>query len=257
VNRRELSGELCRLGAMRKGRKSSILAVEKRGSRTHNSCVMHEPIEIGPVTLEGRAVRLEPLTHAHHGGLCEVGLEPELWKWIPYSVSTPDEMAAYIDKALDEQARGTSVPFATIDQNTSRVIGSTRYMNIEREHCRVEIGSTWIGGAWQRSAINTEAKYLLLRHAFETLGCLRVELKTDALNEKSRAAILRIGAKEEGIFRNHMVMSTGRIRHSVYYSIVEAEWPEVRARLQEKMAAQPGAVPSKNGDSSRPTKPAA
>ena len=219
--------------------------------------MMHEPIKIGPVILEGRAVRLEPLTHAHHSGLCEAGLEPELWKWIPYSVSTPDEMAAYIDKALDEQSRGTSVPFATIDQDTSRVIGSTRYMNIEREHCRVEIGSTWIGRAWQRTAINTEAKYLMLRHAFDALGCLRVELKTDSLNEKSRAAILSIGAKEEGIFRNHMVMSTGRIRHSVYYSIVEAEWPGVRARLEQKMAAHPGAAPNEDGDPSRPTKPAA
>ena len=217
----------------------------------------HEPIRIEPVTLEGHAVRLEPLTQAHHSGLCEVGLDPELWKWIPFSVSTPAEMAAYIDKALDEQVRGASVPFATIDRASRRVIGSTRYMNIEREHRRVEIGSTWIGQAWQRSAINTEAKYLMLRHAFETLGCIRVELKTDSLNEQSRAAILRIGAKEEGIFRNHMIMSTGRIRHSVYYSIVEAEWPGVRARLQEKMAAHPGAIPSKNGDSSRPAKPAA
>ena len=121
----------------------------------------------------------------------------------------------------------------------------------------MEIGSTWIGEAWQRTAINTEAKYLMLHHAFEALGCMRVELKTDSLNEKSRAAILRIGAKEEGIFRNHMVMSTGRIRHSVYYSIVEAEWPGVRARLEQKMAARPEAAPTKDGDSSRPAKPAA
>ncbi len=218
---------------------------------------MREPIKIGPITLEDRAVRLEPLTHAHHRGLCEVGLEPELWKWIPYTVGTPDEMAAYIEKALDEQARGASVPFATIDKSTGRVIGSTRYMNIEREHCRVEIGSTWIGRAWQRTSINTEAKYLMLRHAFETVGCMRVEFKTDSLNEKSRAAILRIGAKEEGTFRNHMVMSTGRIRHSVYYSIVEAEWPGVRARLEQKLAAHPGAAPSQNGDSCKPAKPAA
>jgi len=233
------------------------LVVEKPGFPAQNSCTMHEPIRIGPITLEGRAICLEPLTHAHDGGLCDVGLDPDLWKWIPYSVSTPAEMAAYVDKALEEQACGASVPFAIIEKASRRVIGSTRYMNIEREHRRVEIGSTWIGGAWQRSAVNTEAKYLLLGHAFETVGCLRVELKTDSLNDKSRAAILRIGAKEEGIFRNHMVMSTGRIRHSVYYSIVEAEWPGVRARLERKMAAHPGAVPSKNGDSSRPAKPAA
>jgi RimJ/RimL family protein N-acetyltransferase len=116
-----------------------------------------------------------------------------------------------------------------------RVIGSTRYANIDRAHRRVEIGWTWVARAWQRTAVNTEAKYLLLRHAFETLGCIRVELKTDSLNAQSRAAILRIGAREEGIFRNHMITASGRIRHTVYFSITDAEWPEVKSRLEAKL----------------------
>jgi RimJ/RimL family protein N-acetyltransferase len=192
-------------------------------------------MKVEPVVLEGVHVRLEPLTRAHHDGLCEVGLEEELWRWIPIPVRTVAEMSAYMELALKEQAGGFSLPFVQIEKASGRVIGSTRYMNIEKTHHRVEIGCTWIGREWQRSAINTEAKYLLLRHAFETLGCMRVELKTDSLNAKSRAAILRIGAKEEGIFRNHMITANGRIRHTVYFSVVDAEWPEVKARLENKL----------------------
>ena len=132
-------------------------------------------------------------------------------------------------------ASGMALPFAQIEKVTGRVIGSTRYANIERTHHRLEIGWTWIARPWQRTAMNTESKYLLLRHAFETLGCMRVELKTDSLNAKSRAAILRLGAREEGTFRNHMISSGGRIRHTVYFSIVGAEWPEVRSRLESKL----------------------
>jgi RimJ/RimL family protein N-acetyltransferase len=146
-------------------------------------------------------------------------------------------MAAYIETALKEQERGISLPFAQVEPATRRAIGSTRYGNIDRTNHRVEIGWTWVGREWQRTAVNTEAKYLLLRHAFETLGCIRVELKTDSLNEKSRAAILRIGAREEGIFRNHMITASGRIRHSVYYSILDSEWPTVKARLETKLNA--------------------
>jgi RimJ/RimL family protein N-acetyltransferase len=124
------------------------------------------------------------------------------------------------------------LPFALIEKSSGRAIGSTRYGNIDRTHYRVEIGWTWVAPAWQRSAVNTEAKYLLLQHAFETLGCIRVELKTDSLNEKSRVAILRIGAREEGTFRNHMITSSGRIRHSVYFSILDSEWPAVKSRLR-------------------------
>ena len=190
---------------------------------------------IEPVTLEGRHVRLEPLSRAHHADLTTVGLDPELWRWIPTPVRTPEEMNAYIETALQEQERGVSLPFAIIDKSSQHAIGSTRYGNIDRTHHRLEIGWTWVAPAWQRSAVNTEAKYLLLRHAFETLGCMRVELKTDSLNERSRAAILRIGAREEGTFRNHMITSTGRIRHTVYFSIIDSEWPDVKARLQRKL----------------------
>ncbi len=184
------------------------------------------------VTLEGRHVRLEPLAKAHLAGLVEVGLDEELWRWIPTQVRTAEEMAAYIETALGEQERGTSLPFAIVEKATGRAIGSTRYGNIDRTHHRVEIGWTWVAREWQRTAMNTEAKYLLLRHAFETLGCLRVELKTDSLNERSRAAILRIGAREEGIFRNHMITASGRIRHTVYFSIIDSEWLAVKARLE-------------------------
>jgi RimJ/RimL family protein N-acetyltransferase len=192
-------------------------------------------MKVEPVVLEGAHVRLEPLSRTHNPGLCEVGLEEELWRWIPTPVRTAADMAAYVELALKEQAEGMSLPFAQIERATGRVIGSTRYMNMEKVHHRVEIGCTWIGREWQRSAANTEAKYLLLRHAFETLGCMRAELKTDSLNEKSRAAILRIGAKQEGIFRNHMMTSTGRIRHTVYFSIVDSEWPGVKSELERRL----------------------
>lgn len=193
---------------------------------------------VTPVTLEGRHVRLEPLAKGHLAGLAEVGLDEELWRWIPTAVRTREEMAAYIETALQEQERGVSLPFAILEKATGRAIGSTRYGNIDRTHHRVEIGWTWVAREWQRTAMNTEAKYLLLRHAFESLGCMRVELKTDSLNEKSRAAILRIGAKEEGIFRNHMVTASGRIRHSAYYSIIDSEWPAVKARLEAKLSSR-------------------
>jgi len=196
---------------------------------------MSTEMNVEPVTLEGRHVRLEPLSHAHDDGLSAVGLDEALWRWIPIPVRTPEEMSAYIETALNEQSRGVSLPFALIEKSSGRAIGSTRYGNIDRTHHRAEIGWTWVGPEWQRTGVNTEAKYLLLRHAFETLGCMRVELKTDSLNERSRAAILRIGAREEGTFRNHMITASGRIRHSVYYSILNSEWPDVKARLQTMM----------------------
>ena len=187
---------------------------------------------ISPLVLEGMHVRLEPLAKTHLAGLARIGLEEELWRWIPTPVRTQEEMATYVETALDEQERGVSLPFAIIDRATGRAIGSTRYGSIDRTNYRVEIGWTWVAREWQRTAVNTEAKYLLLKHAFETLGCMRVELKTDSLNERSRAAILRIGAREEGIFRNHMITSSGRIRHTVYFSIIGSEWPAVKARLE-------------------------
>ena len=196
---------------------------------------MSEQMVVEPVILQGRHVRLEPLTPEHAAGLAEVGLDEDLWKWIPTPVCTPEEMSAYVQAALQDQAAGTALPFVLIEKSSGRAVGSTRYANIERVHHRLEIGWTWVARPWQRTAINTEAKYLLLRHAFETLKCMRVELKTDSLNERSRAAILRIGASQEGIFRNHMMTATGRIRHSVYFSIVDSEWPEVKARLEARL----------------------
>ena len=194
-----------------------------------------DEMRVEPVVLEGSLVRLEPLSLAHHSGLSEVGLDEELWRWIPTPVRTGAAMAAYIETALKEQASGASLPFALIEKTSGRAIGSTRYGNIEPAHHRVEIGWTWVARDWQRTMANTEAKYLLLRHAFETLGCMRVELKTDSLNERSRAAILRIGAREEGIFRNHMITASGRVRHTVYFSIVDSEWAAVKSRLEAKL----------------------
>jgi RimJ/RimL family protein N-acetyltransferase len=150
-------------------------------------------------------------------------------------VATPEEMRAYIVAALHDETRGASLPFVTVERNSGKVIGATRFMNIEAADRRVEIGGTWIAPPWQRTAINTEAKYLMLRHAFETLGCVRVELKTDALNARSRNAILRIGAREEGTLRRHKLTWSGRYRDTVYFSILDWEWPGVRADLETKL----------------------
>jgi RimJ/RimL family protein N-acetyltransferase len=192
-------------------------------------------MNIEPLLLEGRHVRLEPLAPSHHAGLSAVGLAPEIWQWYTHPVRTPDEMANWISTALREQAAGVSLPFATVERASGTVVGSTRYLNIDRSNRRVEIGSTWIAPPWQRTAINTEAKYLMLRHAFETLGCVRVELKTDSLNDRSRRAILRLGAQEEGTLRSHMICHDGRLRHTVYYSILDSEWPMVKAGLEAKL----------------------
>lgn len=190
-----------------------------------------------PLTLEGSVVCLEPIRH-EHGKLfweaAKIDLE-EIFRWIPYSMKTAEDFQRLIEKAFDEQERGESVVFATVERSSGRVIGSTRFMNIDRVNRRVEIGSTWIAPAWQRTSVNTEAKYLMLRHAFEVWGCMRVELKTDALNQKSRNAILRIGAKEEGTLRRHLITSTGRVRDTVYFSILDSEWPDAKARLEERI----------------------
>ncbi len=194
------------------------------------------PMPIEPITLDGQRVRLEPLSIDHLAALCEVGLVEEIWRWTTSLVLTPSDMRQYVEAALQEQAEGKALPFVTIDKASNKVVGSTRFGNIERTHRRVEIGWTWINPQWQRSHINTEAKYLMLRHAFETWQCIRVELKTDSLNEKSRTAMLRIGAKEEGTLRNHMITYTGRYRHSVYFSFIESEWPQVKANLEAMMS---------------------
>ncbi len=193
-------------------------------------------MNIYPVILEGKRVRLEPLTQAHHAQLCEIGLDEELWKLTTTIIRTPEDMKKYIDAAAKDFSDSKALPFAIIEKPSNKAVGSTRFGNIDTTHRRVEIGWTWIARQWQRTFINTEAKYLLLSHAFDTLGCMRVEFKTDSTNSRSRNALMRIGAKEEGVFRNHMIVPGGRIRHSVYFSIIDSEWNEVKKELEKKLA---------------------
>jgi RimJ/RimL family protein N-acetyltransferase len=196
------------------------------------------PLNIAtPLTLQGSIVRLEPIRREHAGLFWEASKNSldDIFQWIPYRMKSEEDFEQVVEKAFAEQERGDSVVFATVERNSGHVIGSTRFMNIDRANRRVEIGSTWIAPAWQRTPVNTEAKYLMLRHAFEVWKCFRVELKTDALNQKSRNAILRIGAKEEGTLRRHVITWTGRVRDSVYFSILDSEWPDVRQRLEKKL----------------------
>ena len=186
---------------------------------------------VEPVVLEGKVVRLEPMWEEHLDALTEVGLEESLWRWVPTACETREDMAKYVRLALADQERGFALPFVTIERASGTVIGSTRFANLDTANLHAEIGWTWINPKWQRSAVNTEAKFLMLRHAFETWKCIRVELKTDALNEKSRNAILRIGSTEEGIFRRHVICASGRVRDTVYFSIIDSEWPEVKERI--------------------------
>lgn len=194
-------------------------------------------IDLTPRTLEGPTLRLEPLTPGHVDGLCAAGLDPELWRLTVSRVASRADMERYLGEALDEQARRVALPFATIERATGRVIGSTRFGNAAPAHRRVEIGWTWLGRPWQRTGANTEAKYLMLQHAFEVWDCLRVEFKTSTRNDRSRAALLRIGAQEEGILRRHMVNEDGSLRDSVYFSIISDEWPYVKRRLAERLDA--------------------
>jgi RimJ/RimL family protein N-acetyltransferase len=198
------------------------------------------PIE--PVVLEGAHVRLEPLARSHFEGLYRVGLDPDLWRWTQARVESREDLKRYLETALRERAEGVSVPFATIDRASVRPAGSTRFSTIRPESRGVEIGWTWLGRAHQRTALNTEAKLLMMRHAFETWGCLRVELKTDVLNEKSRNAMRRIGCVEEGVLRAHVITESGRVRDTIYYSVLESEWPGVKARLEALLAR--GASPA-------------
>lgn len=193
-------------------------------------------MEIKPIILDGKFVRLEPLKLDHLENLCAIGLDETLWRISPNVIKSNEDMKHYVETALDEKRRGISLPFVTIEKSSNEIVGSTRFGNIDAKNRKVEIGWTWISPNWQRSFVNTEAKLLMLRHAFETWKCIRVELKTDALNEKSRKAILRIGATEEGIFRQHMITDTGRFRDSIYYSILDSEWQGVRENLLIKLA---------------------
>ena len=192
-------------------------------------------VEVKEVILEGRFVRLEPMRLSQLEALAKAGLFESVWEWTPGKVTNRDEMRGYIETALEEQIRGVSLPFVTVDRASGTIIGSTRFGNIDVKNLKVEIGWTWITPERQRTYVNTEAKLLMLKHAFELWKCIRVELKTDALNEKSRNAILRIGAKFEGIFRQNMITDSGRLRDTAYFSIIDSEWQDVKSDLTSKL----------------------
>jgi len=194
---------------------------------------------VEPVVLEGSLVRLEPLSRSHLDGLVAVALDPLIWR---FTIARPIDRSgieAWVDAAIANAEAGLEVPFATIDRATGRPIGSSRFMSIVPEHRRLEIGWTWLGRDWQRTGSNREAKYLQMRHAFEVLGANRVEFKTDSRNEAARRGLLGAGSTFEGIFRNHMVMPDGPLRHSAWYSVTREEWPAVRARLEASIRPHP------------------
>ena len=193
-------------------------------------------MDIHPVSITGRTVRLEPLSEWHIPDLAVAGRDESIWKFMLYGdVTGEPEMRLWVMALLDAQRLGTDLPFAVIHLESGKAIGATRFMDIRREHRSLEIGGTWYAVAYQRTAVNTECKYLLLTHAFETLSCIRVQFKTDQRNERSQRALERIGAVWEGTLRNHMILPDGTIRHSIYYSIIEAEWPAVKAKLEDML----------------------
>ena len=195
-----------------------------------------EPIE--RVELRGKRVALEPLSAEHLPGLAAAITDGQLWSIPVTLVPHPDELSGFLSLAETRSAAQLERAFATVDLASGAIVGSTRFMAINREHRRVEIGFTFIAQRWQRSYVNTEAKYLMLRHAFEAWGCNRVELITDVLNTQSRQAILRLGAKEEATLRSHMIMRDGRIRDSALYSVIRSEWPRVKSGLEAKIAVR-------------------
>jgi RimJ/RimL family protein N-acetyltransferase len=188
-----------------------------------------------PVTLQNAFVRLAPLSATHAADLAALTVGTGITRWFPEPLESREIVDAYIAEALEQVTRGVSLPF-TIFDSQGWIVGSARYMNIVPEHRRLEIGSTFVGAPWQRTAINTAAKLLLLEHGFERLDCERIELKTDGRNLKSRAAIARIGAAEEGTLRRHVICADGHRRDTVYFSILAAEWPGVKARLLARLA---------------------
>jgi RimJ/RimL family protein N-acetyltransferase len=194
-------------------------------------------MSIEPATLDGAHVRLEPLDLAKHwDGLLAIGLDEDLWRFTVAKVKTAQDLRTYLDAALNEQARGVSIPFANIHKASGRVAGCSRFGNIVAEHKRAEIGWTWVGREYQRSAVNTEAKLLMFTHAFEVWGLNRVELKTSHLNLRSQSAMRRLGLVEEGTMRKHTINADGTIRHTVYFSVTDDEWPAMKSRLQDMLA---------------------
>jgi N-acetyltransferase len=190
--------------------------------------------QIQPVTLIGQVVALVPLAEEHVEDLTVAAQDDNIWRFMRYgSVRTPEQVRAFVQQWLEWQAQGTDLPFAVIHRASGRAIGMTRYMEISAQNQNLEIGGTWYAVTYQRTVVNTESKYLLLYHAFESLGCIRVQIKTDVRNERSQRAIERLGAVREGVLRNHMILPDGTIRSSVFYSILVEEWPAVKAHLQE------------------------
>ena len=183
-------------------------------------------------------MRLEPLTTAHEEGLIAAASEGELWNTTVTIIPNRAGMKDYIQAALDAQAQGRELPFVTIRKSTDLIVGTTRFYEIRPHDRAAAIGYTWLARRAQRTAVNTESKLLLLTHAFEIWRCLRVELITDVLNEQSRAAILRLGARQEGILRNHLILPSGRIRDSVVFSIIDSEWPNVKAMLIARLESR-------------------
>jgi RimJ/RimL family protein N-acetyltransferase len=194
-------------------------------------------LHIEPVTLSTDRLTLRPLSLEDVPALGRAASDGALWEKTTTTVPQVDAFKGYVRKALDLQAAGLALPFATVVNDGNQVVGSTRYMNIDAANHRVEIGTTWIAKSWQRTFVNTHAKFLMLRHAFEVLGCLAVEIRTHSRNDQSRAAIERLGAKLDGILRRHMIMPDGHIRDTAVYSILQEEWPEVRARLEQRLAS--------------------
>ena len=193
-------------------------------------------MEVKPVVLTGKYVRLDPMTEEHTAGLAQIGVGQPFWDFMLYgNINTVEDMRHWVLDILSRAAKGTDLPFVAIHLESGRVGGATRYLNIVPQDRGLEIGGTWYGSEFQRTVVNTECKFLLLRHAFETLGCIRVQLKTDLRNERSQKAIERLGAVKEGVLRNHMILPDGRYRHSVFYSILDTEWPQVKRRLEELM----------------------
>jgi RimJ/RimL family protein N-acetyltransferase len=191
----------------------------------------------GPIVLEGDVVRLESLNEGHVSGLAAIGIDEDIWRHMLYGqMKGEDDLLFWVRALLALAVQGTDIPFAVIHVASGRVAGATRYMEIRPAHRGIEIGGTWYGAEFRRTAVNTECKYLLLRYAFEVMGCIRVQFKTDVRNVRSQRAIERIGAIREGILRNHMILPDGKIRHSVYYSVLESEWPAVKLNLEQKLS---------------------
>ena len=195
-------------------------------------------MKIEPITLTGEYVSLVPMSLSYLDDLASVASEPSIWEFAPEKVNCREKMELYVVQALKELSEGRSLPFVTTLAETGEVVGSTRFGNIDPPNLKAEIGWTWITPRWQRSFVNTEAKFLMLTQAFEIWKCIRVEFKTDATNIRSRSAILRLGAVEEGILRQHMITETGRVGDSVYFSIHDKEWSRVKNRLLDKLRKQ-------------------